>query len=178
MRRGSSLWCALSGFSLILTAQCLFSCGYRPVGGTLPGGAQSVRVVQPNPARIDAPELSRMLGAELIRQLARSGIRASSTGAAQSVLHTNILALKTVHSVLDPVHKVVVARQLQLQLELRLADDQGKTLWRSGLLQVERAWPMSPSASALTHDGARRHALQSLSVDAARQITEVLTSGL
>jgi len=153
------------------------SCGYHSLAGSLPGGARSVRVVVPDPVRTGEPDLAQLLTAELVRQLARSGIRASSTGAADSVLVTRLFSLDTTDSPLDRSGQTVGARALRLRLELHLSDRAGSTLWRSGPLEVEDLWPLSPSEPRLSEESRRRTLLR-LAIRAAEQGVELLTSGL
>jgi hypothetical protein len=159
-----------------ISALVIAGCGYRPVEGTLPGGASSVRVVAPNPARTDDPELSRMLAAELCRELGSAGIKVSSAGGADAILSTKILTVTGQAPVVAPGRRVVTGQRLSLRLELVLTSRENRVLWRSGLLEVEQLWPVP--RDALSASAARRRTLQSLAADAARQGVERLLSGV
>lgn len=150
------------------------ACGYRPLTGTLPGGGRTVRVVQPDPSRTDEPGLPAMLTAELCRQLSRAGIAASTVGRAQAVLHTKILRLDARDPMLSGARSVT-AQRLQLRLELALFDaGEQRALWRSGLLEVEAAWPMVP-VDPLRTEAARRNTLERLAAEAARRAVTSMT---
>jgi Lipopolysaccharide-assembly len=161
--------------TLLAAVVALVACGYHPLPQTVPGGATSVRVELPDPSRIDEPALSAMLAAELCRQLGRSGITASSSGHADAVLRTKILALEGIDPLLAPSGRVLTAQRLKLRLELVLEDARGGTLWRSGLLEVERPWPLDPSAP-LTSETSRRQTLLELATHAAEQAVTLLTT--
>jgi hypothetical protein len=161
-------------FVLITCGLFAAACGYRPTPRSLPGGGEEVRVVLPNPGAVHEPELPRMLATELCRQLSRAGIRASTAGGG-ATLTTRLLSLWGLPPVVGP-RPVVVAVPLRLQLELRLSDPSGATLWRSGLLEVEHTWPLSPG-SPLTSEAARARALSELATEAARRATLLLLHG-
>jgi len=155
----------------------LIGCGYRPVAGTLPGGLKSVQVAVPEPGATGEPELARILAVELVRQLGRAGIAASAARGGRGVLSTRLVALETADSPLDPTLSRVAGRVLRLRLELRLADRADATLWRSGILEVDELWALSP-AGATASERSRRSSLQRLAARAAERAAELLTSGL
>lgn len=152
---------------------CLAGCGYHPAGRTLPGGARSVRVELPDPWRIDEPELAPLLASALCRELTRAGVSASTLGRADAVLRTRILALAGVRPVVGPASRIA-ASDLVLRLELSL-ERAGRTLWRSGLVEVEAIWPVT-GADPLRAETSRRAALERLSVAAARRVATLLVS--
>jgi hypothetical protein len=153
-------------------------CGYRPVlSGKLPGDVRSVRVTLPDPSRTDEPELARWLGVELVRQLGRAGLRVVTTGSAESELTTRILGLEPVTSSLDSSGRRVGGRVLRLRLEFRLSDRGDQTLWRSGLVEVEDMWPLSPRDTGAS-ESARRMSLRRLAARGAEQAADLLLSGL
>ena len=65
---------------------------------------------------------------------------------------------------------------LRLRLELRLSSPDDRTLWRSGLLEVEELWSLSPSGPALS-EASRRRTLQRLAANAAERAIESLETG-
>lgn len=134
-------------------------------------------MVLPTPGVVNEPDLPRMLATELCRQLARAGIRASTTATASggATLTTRLLSLSGLPPVVGP-RPVVVAVPLRLQLELKLSDPSGATLWRSGLVEVEHTWPLSPG-SPLAAEAARTRALSELATEAARRATLLLLHG-
>jgi len=150
-------------------------CGYHPARATLPGGHTSVRVIQPNPGAVGEPDLARMFAAELCRELARAGIQASTAGEASTALTTRLIGLQGLSPVLAP-GPVVAARRLQLRLEVALRTRGGQTLWRSGLLEAEQLWTLSPG-DALASEAAREDALRRLASRGARQAVELLLLG-
>ena len=152
------------------------SCGYRTTASAvLPGDVRSVRVTPPDPSHTLEPQLPGMLAAELARQLARAGVRVA-TGRAEAVLTGKLLSLTTQDAPLDSSGRRVGARQLRLALELRLAAVDGRTLWRSGLLEIDGTSPTAGVATA--SETARALALQAIAARAAAQAVELLTSGL
>ena len=153
------------------------SCGYHSTASAaLPGDVRSIRVVPPDPSYTLEPQLPTMLAAELVRQLARAGVHASTAGRAEASLSGKLLALTTVDAPLDPSGRRVGARQLRLALELYLAAADGRTLWRSGRLEVETSSPIA--ATTTPSETTRVAALQAIAVRAAAQAVELLTSGL
>jgi hypothetical protein len=152
-------------------------CGYRSTASAaLPGDVRSVRVVPPDPSHTLEPQLPTMLAVELVRQLARAGVSASTTGRAEAVLSSKLLSLTAADAPLDPSGRRVGARLLRLALELRLAAADGRTLWRSGLLEVETSSPIA--ATTTPSETTRIAALQTIAARAAAQAVELLTSGL
>lgn len=134
-----------------------------------------MRVEQPDPSRTHEPALSAMLTAELCRQLSRAGIAASTVGRAEAVLRTRLVRLDA----RDPMisgDRAMAAQRLQLRLEAALFDaGDGRTLWRSGLLEVEALWPMPPT-DPLRAEAARRDALARLAAEAARRAVVGMTA--
>jgi hypothetical protein len=143
----------------------------------LPDQVRRVRVALPEPSRTVEPALPALLAGELVRQLGRAGVQASTAGAAHAVLSSKLLSLSTVESFLDPTGRRLGARELRLSLELRLASSDDRTLWRSGLFEVRALWPMA-AAPAMTVEASRARTLQGLAARAAEQAVELLTSGL
>ena len=157
---------------MLLGALLLAGCGYRPLGRTWPARLGRVQVVLPEAPQLGEPDLPRMIAVELVRQLGRAGVSASS-GAAATRLQGRLLALETVDSPLDPDGRRVAARALRLRLELRLASvAEDRTLWR-GPLEVEELWSMAPSGAALS-EASRRRTLQRLAARAAALAVELL----
>jgi hypothetical protein len=153
-----------------------WGCGYRTTASAaLPGDVRSVRVTPPDPSHTLEPQLPAMLAAELTRQLARAGVRVEA-GRAEAVLSTKLLSLTTLDAPLDSSGRRLGARQLRLSLELRLAAPDGRTLWRSGLLEVDGTSPIAEAATV--SERARASALQAIAARAAAQAVELLTSGL
>lgn len=151
-------------------------CGYRPVGRGWPAQVGRIRVMLPEATALAEPELARMLAVELGRSLGRAGARPVTSEPAEARLHCRLLGLQTNDSPLDPSGRSVAARVLRLRLELRLAAAaEERTLWRSGLLEVEELWSLSPSGPALSEE-ARRRTLQRLAARAAEQAVELLES--
>jgi hypothetical protein len=162
---------------LALLAASICGCGYRPLHSSLPDHVRRVRVTSPEPTRTLEPALPALLAGELVRQLGRAGVRASTAGGADAVLSGKLLSLSTVDSMLDPSGRRLGARELRLSLELLLAASDGRTLWRSGLLEVRAVWPMTGTA-VRSVETSRARALQELAARAAEQAVELLTSGL
>jgi hypothetical protein len=168
---GRVLSCALLALLAIASG-----CGYRSTASAvLPGDVRSVRVTPPDPSHTLEPRLPAMLAAELARHLARAGVRVA-TGHTEAVLSGKLLSLTTLDAPLDPSGRRVGARQLRLALELRLAAADGRTLWRSGLLEVDDLSPTAGGATA--SETARASALQAIAARAAARAVELLTSGL
>ena len=163
--------------SALLLTTILGACGYRPVtGGRMPHDVRSVRLLQPRPDAVDEPQLSRSLVAEVTRQLALRGVRASSAGPAEALLRVRVLALTPAAAMISPGRHVVSARQLNLRVELWLRRARGgQTLWRSGIIEARTTWPLGQDS--LASESARRQALGQLAADAARQGVELMTSG-
>ena len=133
-----------------------------------------MRVLLPEAPQLGEPDLPLMMAVELIRHLGRAGIDAGSSAPSRTLLHCRLLALETTDSPLDPSGRRVGARTLQLRLELHLVDrSDGRTLWRSGLLEVEELWALA-SAGAELSEASRRRTLQRLAARAAAQATERL----
>jgi len=150
------------------------ACGYRPARSTLPGGHESVQVVLPNPGRVGEPALPRMIVVELCRRLTRAGLRASSGGAAATVLSSRILALEGLAPVL--AGNAMAGRRLRLRMEFRLHDSGGQTVWRSGLVEVEQLWTLDPGDTTAS-EASRLRSLQDLAARAARDAVERLLLG-
>lgn len=152
------------------------ACGYRPVLTNTPAGVRSIRVLQPSPGPSAEPRLSQLLAAALVRELARRGVQASTAGVAEAQLQTRILGLEASRRVIAPARGRVAARDLQLRIECRLHRG-GETLWRSGLVQQERTWPLH-STRAESSETARQMLLGRLAALAATQCVELMLSGL
>ena len=172
-RRAKSVVYVFALVSAIATA----GCGYRPASNTLPGGVRAVRLVQPSPGQTGEPALSHLMVAELSRALSRQGIRVSSSAGAGAALETRLLDLQLTHTVISPARSRVSARGARLRVEFRLRDGQDRTLWRSGLVESERTWPLDASRSAVS-EASRQATLQHLAADAARQCVDLMMSGL
>jgi hypothetical protein len=166
--------CSVVGLLAVLVSLISAGCGYKPARTTLPGGHTSVRVKLPNPGRVGEPDLPRMIVVELCRRLTRAGIRASSSGAADTDLTARILGLEGLAPVIAGGR--TSAKRLRLKLELRLVDSGGATLWRSGLVEVEQLWALSPEGAAVS-EVSRRRTLADLAARAARDGVERLLLG-
>lgn len=153
----------------------LAGCGYRPAVAALPAGVRAVLVRAPVAHAVHEPELARMLATELVRQLSRAGVRASSGGGGGAILRGQLLSLTTIETPLAPGRRLA-GRVLRLRLELVL-EDAGGTLWRSGALEVDELAPHAPLGAGPS-EAARRMALTRLALRAAERAVELLTSGL
>lgn len=161
----------------ILLVSCVTGCGYRLLTPSLPGGVREVLVRPPAAHAVHEPELARMLASELVRQLGRAGVRATTAGTAPAQLRGQLLALSTVDTPLAKGGRTLAGRALRLRLELVLEDPAAGTLWRSGPLEVDELAPHSPAGPGAS-EAARRAALARLALRAAEQAVELLTSGL
>jgi hypothetical protein len=163
---------------VIALAAHFLACGYRPISSTLPDGVRELRVEPLRARAIDEPELARLLAVELVRQLARGGVRASTSGRAPATLRGKLLALDTVDTLLDRSGRRIAGRALRLRFELELEVADRPQRWRSGLLEVEELWPLPGAGAAGAAEAARRVVLQRLAARAAEQAAELVTSGL
>jgi hypothetical protein len=154
------------------------ACGYRPAGTTLPGGVRSVQVLPPGPHHTDEPLLAQLLTSELIRKLEQHGARASAAAdQTRARLRTRIISLRTIRATIAPRTASMAGQSLRLQLELTLLDRDGRTLWRSGLLELDQHYPVSAPDSLATEES-RRQALHRLAATAATEAVLLMTSGL
>jgi hypothetical protein len=170
----------LAGLSLALGAApiLLGACGYRAAPrGLLPGGARRVLLAPPNPHRTDEPELASLLVLGLERELARAGASVSTARRGfDSVLVPRILDLDPV-GILVGGRGILAGRMVRLRAEFLLEDPSGRTLWRSGLVEAEAVVPLSASRPRESEQ-ARRLGLAELASRVARQVVELMTSGL
>ena len=158
---------------LALAALQMAGCGYRPLAAGLPDSRRSVRVRIAQPWRTDDPQLATMLSTDLCQELGRAGIRADTASRAETELRATILSLSPGAPVLGA--RAVVARDLRLRLELSLLDRDGKTLWRSGLVEVQAPWALG-HAGPLAAEASRRKTVAALSQIAARRAVLLLTA--
>jgi hypothetical protein len=153
----------------------LHGCGYRPPRATIPSGARSIRVAPPDASRGAEAQLAGLLAVELVRQLARNGVRSSTAGHAEAVLKSRVISLSTMDSILAPSARELAARTLRLEAEFLLEDADRKTIWRSGHVEVRTTWPLAADLSAA--EAARRRALGELAAQGAEQAIQLLLSG-
>lgn len=159
-----------------LTLLLICSCGYRPAETTLPQGVRSVRVELSNPASSDEPGLSATLAAALCRELSSAGVPASTAGSADAVLRARILTPAGSAALLARGARTLAARDLRLRLEAALFDREGRTLWRSGLLELESSWAVA-SKDPVRAEASRQRVLKALAAEAARRVVSLLTIG-
>jgi hypothetical protein len=164
---------------LLILSAAPAGCGYRLLAGGLPAGVREVQVRPPRVHAIHEPELARLVTVELVRQLGRAGIHASTAraGATAAVLRGQLLALETIETPLDPGGRRLAGRLLRLRLELVLEDRAARTLWRSGVLEVDELAVIS-TAGPGPSEAARRGALARIALRVAEQAVELMTSGL
>jgi hypothetical protein len=135
-----------------------------------------VRVELTTPSGTDEPVLSAALSAALCRRLCSAGIPASTSGRAEAVLRARILAVDSSAPLLTRGARTLAARSLQLRLEVALFDRQGRTLWRSGLVDLEAPWALA-SDDPVRAEAGRQRSLSALAEKAARQVVTLLTIG-
>jgi hypothetical protein len=100
-------------------------------------------------------------------------VKIVASGRADSMLSTNLLGLNTADTLVAPSGRSAAGRTLQLSVEVVLTDKEDKTLWRSGLIEVQSLWPISVGDPAVS-EAARERVLMDLATQIAEQVADLL----